>query len=179
MVCIQFQPNFKNMHDLFIFVNVTPQSNNWFFQIRNTFRFTNNQTHRCHQCMWSKTHGCHQTWVATKQYYQIKSLSTDLFTIPLTSYGGVIHKFFHLQNDIISISDTLDNGISRATCPDVMHGVFSSVTITDNTGGSACTGNSVNVCSDRVIMNYTYNSCATGSAFSSRNSQITSFIFLQ
>ncbi|KAL3878524.1 hypothetical protein ACJMK2_030864 [Sinanodonta woodiana] len=54
-----------------------------------------------------------------------------------------------------------------ATCPKDFLATFSNFTVKSYAGASQCTGNSLDVCTDRTAMNYTYNSCSSSVKFSS------------
>ncbi|KAK3099349.1 hypothetical protein FSP39_003125 [Pinctada imbricata] len=62
------------------------------------------------------------------------------------------------------------SGSAEATCPTDLLAKFSSVSITDSTGSTSCSGSSVDVCTDRTEMNYTMaSSCGSTLKFSSGN----------
>ncbi|KAK3593537.1 hypothetical protein CHS0354_018617 [Potamilus streckersoni] len=54
-----------------------------------------------------------------------------------------------------------------ATCPNDFLATFNNFTVTGYSGANQCTGNSLDVCTDRTAMNYTYNSCSSSVKFSS------------
>ncbi|OWF38048.1 uncharacterized protein LOC110466719 isoform X2 [Mizuhopecten yessoensis] len=67
-------------------------------------------------------------------------------------------------------SGAVDSGKADATCPDDLLASYTNITYTDHAGASACSGNSENGCSNKVLMTYTYESCTSGSVFSANGS---------
>ncbi|KAJ8298236.1 hypothetical protein KUTeg_024767, partial [Tegillarca granosa] len=59
------------------------------------------------------------------------------------------------------------NGNTEATCADDLLYKFSSITITDYTGASSCSGTTMDGCTDTTDLKYTYAACTSSLVFSS------------
>ncbi|XP_033743583.1 uncharacterized protein LOC117329658 isoform X2 [Pecten maximus] len=67
-------------------------------------------------------------------------------------------------------SGAVESGMADATCPYDLLATYTDITYTDHAGASACSGNSESACTNKVLMTYTYESCATGTVFSANGS---------
>ncbi|XP_069131028.1 uncharacterized protein [Argopecten irradians] len=65
-------------------------------------------------------------------------------------------------------SGAVESGLADATCPSDLLATYTDITLTS--GVSACSGNSEDACANKVLMQYTYESCASGMVFSANGS---------